>query len=235
MLKKQMAIFSKDGSSIHDYSGARHSLFCGEDGQLSRCNQARLQVLETAPAATFRNGRRGFEDHILKEFDDNDKRYGYRCYAQGLAKTGFKVCKDRVDRLTNEMSLKARASRKLKVTTDSHHKKPVLDDLINQNFAADRPEEKYVSDITYIRTREGWLYLRVALDLFSKMFVGHSFRGRMKATLFVNAIKTAPGKGRSLKDCIFHSDRVQPVLQRRGRKNSTALCNASEHGPNRLF
>ena len=118
---------------------------------------------------------------ILKEFDDNKKRYGYRRVAQGLAKKGVKVCKHRVARLMNEMSLKARACKKFKVTTDSHHKKPIADDLINQNFAADRPDEKYVSDITYVRIWEVWLYLCSVLDLFLKMVVGWPFSRRLKA------------------------------------------------------
>jgi transposase InsO family protein len=172
---------------------------------------------------------------ILKEFDDNKKRYGYRRVAQSLAKKGVKVCKHRVARLMNEMSLKARACKKFKVTTDSHHKKPIADDLINQNFAADRPDEKYVSDITYVRTREGWLYLCIVLDLFSKMVIGWSFSRRMKAALVVNAINMAAGKGRSLKGCIFHSDRgsqycskeVIKALQHYGMRQSmgrTGCC-----------
>lgn len=172
---------------------------------------------------------------ILKEFDDNKKRYGYRRVTQGLIKKGVKVCKYRVARLMDEMRLKARARRKFKVTTDSHHKKPVAGDLINRNFTADQPNQKYVSDITYVRTREGWLYLCIVLDLFSKMVVGWSFSRRMKAALVIKAIRMAAGKRSSLKDCIFHSDRgsqycskeVVKTLQHYGLRQSmgrTGCC-----------
>lgn len=144
---------------------------------------------------------------ILKEFDDNKSRYGYRRITQGLTKKRVKVCKHRVARLMDEMRLKARARRKFKVTTDSHHKKPVAGDLINRNFAADQPDQKYVSDITYVRTRESWLYLCIVLDLFSKMVVGCSFSRLIKAGLVVNTIKMAARKRSDLKDCIFHSNR----------------------------
>jgi len=145
--------------------------------------------------------------HILKEFNDRKKRYGYRRIRQSLLKKGIAVCKQRVARLMDELSLKARARRKFKVTTDSHHKKAVAADLVNRDFTADRPDKKYVSDITYVRTREGWFYLCIVLDLFSKMVVGWSVSRRMKAGLVVKAIKMAAGKRRNLNGCIFHSDR----------------------------
>lgn len=144
---------------------------------------------------------------IMREFNDSSKRYGYRRIALRLMKKGSRVCKHRVARLMNELSLKARARRKFKVTTDSHHSKPVAADLINQIFTATLPDQKYVSDITYIRTREGWLYLCMILDLCSKKVVGWSLSQRMKADLVVRAIRMAARKGRNLKGCIFHSDR----------------------------
>lgn len=143
---------------------------------------------------------------ILKMFADKEKRHGYNCVAQGLAKNGIKVCKHCVAKLMNEMSLKARACKKSILTTDSNHEKAIAD-LIDQSFTADRPDENYVSNITYVRTREGRLYLCVVLDLFSKMFVGWSFSRRMKAGLVVNAINMTAGKDRGLKSCIFRSDR----------------------------
>jgi len=172
--------------------------------------------------------------HILKEFNDSKKRYGYRRITQRLIKREIRVCKHRVARLMDEMSLRARARRKFKVTTNSHHKKPVASDLINRNFTADRPDQKYVSDITYVRTREGWLYLCVVLDLFSKMVVGWSAGRRMKAGLVVKAIKMAAGK-RILNGCVFHSDRgsqycskeVVITLRRYGMRQSvgrTGCC-----------
>ena len=83
--------------------------------------------------------------------------------------------------------LKAKAARKFKVTTDSNHQLPVAPNLLEQNFSADAPNQKWVGDITYLLTNEGWLYLAVIIDLYSRAVVGWSMNSRMSAESFVRS------------------------------------------------
>jgi putative transposase len=80
--------------------------------------------------------------------------------------------KKRVARLMRENGIRAKQSRKFKVTTNSKHSHPVAPNLLQRNFDADRPDQKWLADITGIPTREGWLYLAAILDLYSKLIVG---------------------------------------------------------------
>lgn len=103
--------------------------------------------------------------------------------------------------------LRAKAARKFKATTNSNHRLPVAPNLLEQDFRADRPNQKWVSDITYIGNDESSLYLAVVLDLHSRMVVGWSMSDRMTATLVCNALKMALLRRQRLKDVILHSDR----------------------------
>jgi len=81
--------------------------------------------------------------------------------------------------------------RKFRVTTDSEHALPVAENLLARDFTATRPNEKWASDITYIRTKEGWLYLAVIIDLFSRKIVGWSMKSDMKTLLLLEALAMA--------------------------------------------
>lgn len=101
----------------------------------------------------------------------------------------------------------AKQKKKFKATTDSKHNLPVAPNLLNRQFKVEAPDQVYVSDITYIWTAEGWLYLAVILDLFSRQIVGWSLNRRMTRKLIMNALRMAiwrrhPGPG-----LVFHSDR----------------------------
>jgi len=101
----------------------------------------------------------------------------------------------------------AKQKKKFKVTTDSKHNLPVAPNLLNRQFEVNEPDKVYVSDITYIWTHEGWLYLAVVIDLFSRQVVGWSLNNRMTTKLIMDALRMAiwhrmPGRGLT-----FHSDR----------------------------
>ncbi len=104
-------------------------------------------------------------------------------------------------------------TRKHKVTTDSDHKFNIAPNLLNRDFKAEGPNQKWAGDISYIWTREGWLYLAVILDLHSRRVIGWAVSNRMKRGLVaVRAFKMAIAFRAPPKGCIHHSDRGSPIL-----------------------
>ena len=103
--------------------------------------------------------------------------------------------------------LRAKAARKFKATTNSKHKLPVAANLLQQDFTASRPNWVWVGDITYIATDEGWVYLAVVLDLFSRKVVGWSMADRMTATLVCDALRMALFRRKRPRGVIMHTDR----------------------------
>jgi putative transposase len=123
--------------------------------------------------------------------------------------------------------------RKFRITTDSEHALPVAENLLARDFTATRPNEKWVSDITYIRTKEGWLYLAVIIDLFSRKVVGWSMKSDMKTNLLLEALGMAIRARKPQAGLIHHSDRgvqyasylFQEALQKAGM-----VCSMSRKG-----
>lgn len=103
--------------------------------------------------------------------------------------------------------LRAKAARKFKATTNSNHTLPVADNLLKQDFTAQRPNQVWVGDITYIDTGEGWLYLAVVMDLYSRNVVGWSMGDRMPAALVCDALRMAVFKRKLSRGVIMHTDR----------------------------
>ncbi len=111
--------------------------------------------------------------------------------------------------------LKASQAKKFKVTTDSNHSKPVAPDLIEQDFSATAPNQKWASDISYIWTDEGWLYLAVVMDLYSRAIVGWSMNRRMTQQLVCDALTMALFRRHFPKGTIIHSDRGSQYCSKR--------------------
>ena len=135
------------------------------------------------------------------------KNYGSPRVAKELKSQGISCSENRVARLMKANGIKARTKLKFKATTDSKHNLPVAPNLLNQRFTADGPDSVWVSDITYISTNEGWLYLAGVLDLYNRQVVGWSADQRMTRQLTIDALEKAiirrsPGPG-----LIHHSDR----------------------------
>jgi putative transposase len=124
-----------------------------------------------------------------------------------LAKEGERVSRKRVARLMRECALRAKTARKYKATTDSNHSLPVAPNLLERRFDVDRPNAVWVSDITYLWTRQGWMYLAVIIDLYSRRVVGWSLRERMTAELVCEALDAAVRARRPPNGLLFHSDR----------------------------
>ena len=115
--------------------------------------------------------------------------------------------RNRVARLMRDNGIRVRQKKKFKATTDSKHSHPVAPNLLERNFRADMPDQKWLADITYIPTREGWLYLAAVLDLYSKLIVGWSVSSRANKDLVLKALKMAVGRRRPSPGLIHHSDR----------------------------
>jgi len=145
--------------------------------------------------------------HIRAVHAQSRGEYGWpRVWKQLLAQ-GIRVGKERVRKLMQQHGIKARGKRKFKATTDSNHSLPVAPNLLERNFSPATPNTAWTSDITYIATDEGWLYLTVILDLFNREVVGWSMKPHMRQELVVEALRMAWFRRRPAPGLIMHSDR----------------------------
>jgi len=135
------------------------------------------------------------------------RRYGCPRVTEGLKRRGHHVGHNHVARLMREHGLQARRRRRYRSTTNSNHSLPVAKNLLNRQFDITEPNVAWVSDITYVATAEGWLYLCTIMDLASRKIVGWSLERRMKADLVLNALMMAIIQRNPPKGIIFHSDR----------------------------
>ena len=144
----------------------------------------------------------------IKESHKNSRRaYGSPRIVEDLKAKGMKCGKNRVARLMKIHGIVGKAKKKFKATTNSNHALPVAENLMNQNFTAEKPNTVWLSDITYVPTLEGWLYLVVILDLFSRQVVGWAMSDRLTSGFVVKALYQAIGRRHPGSGCIFHSDR----------------------------
>jgi putative transposase len=145
-----------------------------------------------------------------------------------LKEVGVDVGHRRVGRLMRENGIIVERTRKFKATTDSNHTFNIAPNLLDRGFTADRPNQKWAGDISYIWTREGWLYLAVILDLHSRRVIGWAVSNRKKRDLAIRALKMAIALRSPSRGCIFHCDRssqycshdYQKVLRDNGLKAS---------------
>lgn len=144
--------------------------------------------------------------YIKESHKQSNKTYGSRRIAEDLWARGIVCGENRIARIMRENGIVAKAKKKFKATTNSRHTLPVAENLVDQNFVADGPNKLWVSDITYIPTMEGWLYLAVILDVFSRQIGGWSMSKRLTADFVLKALYQAIGRRKPAADCVFHSD-----------------------------
>jgi transposase InsO family protein len=192
---------------------------------------------------------------IRKVFDAHRGRYGApRIYRVMCERDGYTGSLNRIQTLMRAMKLRAKAGRKYKATTDSGHSLPVAANLLGQDFSCDTsiestsrakaPDQVWLSDITYLWTREGWLYVCAVLDLFTRRIVGWAIAGHMTRQLVLDALQMAhkvrtPGHG-----LIFHSDRGSQyasaevrkwLLQKAMRQSMSGTGNCYDNAPMESF
>ena len=132
--------------------------------------------------------------------------YGSRRIQRKLNALSFPVGRNKTAQLMKKAGIWVRYKKKYKATTNSKHKKPIFKNELKQNFKYDKPNQVWVSDITYVWTNEGWLYLAVVIDLYSRKIVGWSMSSRMKASLVCDALTMAIWQRKPPKGLIIHSD-----------------------------
>jgi transposase InsO family protein len=144
---------------------------------------------------------------IRKTFTESRGTYGYPRVHRELSERGICCGKNRIARLMRKDGLRAKVKRRFKATTDSKHNLPVADNLVRRNFSPEHPDHVWAGDITYIWTEEGWLYLAVVLDLFSRKVVGWAMEKRMTRHLVMDALKMAVKRRHPARGLVHHSDR----------------------------
>jgi putative transposase len=177
------------------------------------CREQRDQALKVSIRALHAASRRTYgSPRIHRDLRDAHERVGRK----------------RVARLMREQGLQSRRKRRFRVTTDSRHAEPVARNLLARDFQARTPNERWVADITYVWTREGWLYVAVILDLFSRRVVGWAADDRIDRGLVSNALAHALGTRTPRPGLLHHSDRgsqyasrdYRRQLRRRGMRRS---------------
>jgi putative transposase len=134
--------------------------------------------------------------------------YGAPRIHASLKHKGFEVGRHRVARLMAKLGICVRPKRRFKTTTDSNHPFPIAENVLNRHFTTQEPDSVWVADITYIPTQQGWLYLAVVIDLFSRRVVGWSMAEHMRVELVLNALQAALGhRIPADSGLLFHSDR----------------------------
>lgn len=150
---------------------------------------------------------------------ETDESYGTRRLSKQLKAEGYAVGRQKARTLMKQAEVTVRSKKKFKViTTDSHHDDPVAPNLLKQNFQVNLPNQVWTGDITYLWTAEGWLYLAVVLDLFSRRVVGWAMDQTMTADLVKSALKMAIHRRNPLPGMIFHSDRGRQYASESYRK-----------------
>ena len=194
------------------------------------------EFLGVSREAYYQWEKRGFSDRrektdadhlfLIREIVKNHyQRYGIiRVRKELFNKYGKRVSRKKVAQLMRENGLNARQKKKYVKTTDSKHNLPVCENILNQEFYAEKPGQKWVSDITYLRTIVGWLYLTVVIDLFDRKVIGWALSDNMETVnTTIPALRMAVKNRIPEKDLIFHSDRGVQYCAQAFRKTLYAI------------
>lgn len=187
-----------------------------------------LRAFRSRPASRRQRTDMVVLAHIKEQSRLSLGSYGRPRMTEELKEVGIDVGHRRVGRLMRENGITVERTRKFKATTDSDHSFNIAPNLLDRDFSATGPNQKWAGDISYIWTREGWLYLAVILDLHSRRVIGWAVNNRMKRDLAIRALKMAIAFRAPPKGCIFHSDRgsqycshdYQKILRRYGFRAS---------------
>ena len=159
--------------------------------------------------------RQTIDQAVLLAFEQRKDRYGSPRLTLDLNEAGFTITENTVAASMQRQDLVAKAGRKFKATTNSRHRLPFAPNLLEQDFQCDDVNIKWCGDITYLWTDEGWLYLAVVIDLFSRKVIGWSMSERMTKELVCAALKMAIDSRANLKNTIMHTDRGSQYCSKR--------------------
>lgn len=145
--------------------------------------------------------------HLKAVFNGSQRTYGSRRLMAAMRERGIEIGRYKVRHLMKQAGLKPVWKRKFINTTDSKHRLPVAENLLNRQFNPAEPNKAWTSDITYIRTRSGWLYLAVVMDLYSRKIIGWAMASTMPAELVCRALRMALNARKPSAGLMMHSDR----------------------------
>ncbi len=155
-----------------------------------------------------RKRREDLLNEIQQSHIESRCTYGSPRVCKELNARGVKACENTVAKLMRQAEIRAKTARKyVPKTTDSKHEHPIAANVLGQDFTAEQPNQKWVADITYIQTGEGWLYVAAVLDLCSRMVVGWSMADHMRTDLVEDALRMALAKRNPEEGLLHHSDR----------------------------
>lgn len=176
--------------------------------------------------AVMRVSRSGFYDYLARSASSDDDRSeseltlrikaifnqyrascGSRRMVKHLREAGHRIGRYKVRRIMRQHGLNARTPKRFKLTTDSKHSFAVAANVLDRRFDVDAPNKVWTADISYVWTFEGWLYLAVVMDLYSRQIVGWAMKDRMKTQLVINALSMAYWQRKPVKGLLHHSDR----------------------------
>ena len=165
------------------------------------------------PESKRHKANRRLLSDIRMVHEQSRRTYGSPRVTVELNESGVSCSVNRVARLMREAGIGAKRKRRYRATTDSKHSYPVAPNLLNRQFTIDRPNTVWVTDITYIWTSEGWLYLAGVVDVYSRMVVGWSMRRRITQQLTLGALNQALGRRHPQPGLLHHSDRDSQILR----------------------
>jgi transposase InsO family protein len=152
-------------------------------------------------------GEERLKSQMRQIFKSSKASYGSRRMMKQLGDDGFTIGRFKTRRLMRDLGLKAKAPRRYKVTTDSRHSFAIAPNVLDRRFDVSAPDTVWTTDISYVWTLKGWLYLAVVMDLFSRRIVGWAMDKRMKTDLVLNALSMAYWQRKPPKGLLHHSDR----------------------------
>lgn len=179
--------------------------------QVLKVSRSGYYAWRNRPPSPRRQENQVLSQQIQEIHQASHQTYGSPRIHASLRTRGFRVSRQRVIRLMAPLGLSARQKRPFKTTTDSKHDLPIAENILERNFTTTEPDRGWVADITYISTAEGWLYLAVILDLFSRRVVGWSMANHMRSDLVLTALNAALGQRIPL---VLHSDRGSQYASR---------------------
>jgi putative transposase len=160
----------------------------------------------TRPVSAREMANQELVDKIKVVHDESHKTYGSPRIYRELKDDGVACSENRVARLMHQHDIRAKQSKRYKTTTKRNKAHAVAPNVLKRDFVTDRPDHKWLADITYIPTQEGWLYLAAILDLYSRLIVGWAMSDRMTSALTIDALKMAIQQRKPGPGLIHHSD-----------------------------
>lgn len=162
--------------------------------------------------------------HVLAEklrqlFNENRGVYGSRRLTNILKTQGIQVGRYKVRRLMQDLNLVAKYPKRVKVTTDSDHSESISPNKLDRKFSVSQPNQVWTTDITYVWTLQGWLYVAVVIDLFSRQVVGWAMANHMKTSLCVSALQMAFWRRKPAQGLLHHSDRGSQYASKQYREH----------------